>query len=389
MGLKQIGDHTDFSSERISDICKVSGDAMQELVQKLFYQLGCSKEESTRIAKLLVRANLRGHDSHGLVRVNRYVKWLKSGILVPNQHATVISDNGAILELDGNYGFGQTVGEEAVRFGIDKALAHGVAVVSIRHAGHLGVIGDWANLAAEEGFISIHMVNVRGSLLVAPFGGTDRRASTAPFCAGVPRKGKPPILVDFATSMVAEGKALVALKGGPSLPEGALISKNGQLTSDPNELYGDTQLNEYPDARSGPGALTSFGLHKGYTLNFLMEVLGGALTGSGVAGTSGDDKRGICNGMLSIYLDSKKMSSAKFFEEELDSYCNYVRSSRSNSDGQMQRVLLPGENEEQTIKIRLAGGLPIPYTTLTDICCVAKENGISIDESSLLVSNFE
>jgi uncharacterized oxidoreductase len=116
MGLEQIGDHTDLASEGISDTCKVSGDAMQELVQKLFYKLGCSTEESTRIAKLLVRANLRGHDSHGLVRVNRYVKWLKSGILVPNQHVTVISDNESIVELDGNYGFGQTVNPEPYSF---------------------------------------------------------------------------------------------------------------------------------------------------------------------------------------------------------------------------------------------------------------------------------
>ena len=355
---------------------------MEELISELFDRVGCEREEARKIGHLLIRANLRGHDSHGIVRVNRYVNWVSNGTLVPNQHVTILSDVGARLELDGNYGFGQAIGEEAMLLGIEKARDHGVSIVSLRHSGHLGVIGDWANLVAKKGFISLHMVNVRGSLLVAPYGGISRRASTAPFCAGVPRNRKSPLLIDFATSTVAEGKALVALKRGSALPKGSLITSEGSLTSQPEHLYGETAGDAYPDARSGTGALTSFGQHKGNSLNFLMELLGGALTGSGVAGHTQDEKRTICNGMFTIIIDPTTMNSADYFKKELEDYCCYIRSTKP-VDG-YEKVLLPGEKEEITMERRLREGIPIPPQTLQDIVSVLHEYKILVKETDVI-----
>ena len=115
----------------------------------------------------------------------------------------------------------------------------GLSLVALRNAGHIGRVGDWAEMAAAAGLVSIHFVNASGSVLVAPFGGTERRLSTAPFCAGIPRPGQSPIVLDFATSVVAEGKVLVASQGGKKLPDNALIGLDGKMSTDPHLLYGD------------------------------------------------------------------------------------------------------------------------------------------------------
>src|SRR5690606_25638450 len=133
-----------------------------------------------------------GHDSHGVIRVPRYLAWLEAENLYADRELSVVSDSGSLLIVDGNFGFGQTVGPLAVEMGIDRAADLGVSVVALRHAGHLGRIGAFAETAAAEGQVSMHFVNVAGSVIVAPFGGFDRRMSTAPVAIGVPRLGAPP-----------------------------------------------------------------------------------------------------------------------------------------------------------------------------------------------------
>ena len=246
----------------------VDAAAMIRLVHAIFIRAGCHDDEAERIAVRLTGANLRGHDSHGIIRAARYVEWIESGQLVPNQTISVESENESIAVVDGHFGFGQSIGEQTVDLGIAKARERGVAVTALKNAGHLGRIGDWAERAAGANMASIHMVNVRGSLLVAPFGGVDRTGSTSPFCCGVPVAGEDPIIHDFATSLVAEGKALVALQGGKPLPEGAVITRDGELTSDPMPVYGELEPGRLPDYNKGTAALTGFGLHKGAGLNF-------------------------------------------------------------------------------------------------------------------------
>ncbi len=216
----------------------VDADRLKALVATIFEKAGCDADEARRIGNYLTEANLTGHDSHGVARVPRYVDWLKEGRVEAGKSVTAVVDTPAITVLDGHYGFGQTVGPQAVRIGIEKAKKHGLSAVALRKAGHLGRIGDFAEMAAAEGLVSIHFVNVVGSILVAPYGGVDRRLSTAPYCVGVPRPGAPPLLLDFATSLVAEGKVLVASLGGKPIPGDALISPDGTKSNDPAVLYG-------------------------------------------------------------------------------------------------------------------------------------------------------
>jgi LDH2 family malate/lactate/ureidoglycolate dehydrogenase len=195
---------------------------LESFVADIFATAGCSKEEGGRIGRYLVSANLSGHDSHGVVRVPRYASQKKSGTVIADVTVDVLVDTPVIAVVDGKYGFGQTVTPQAVQIGIDKCLKNGLSAVTLRNAGHVGRVGDWAEMAAEAGLVSVHFVNASGSVLVAPYGGVERRFSTAPYCVGVPRPGEDPLVLDFATSIVAEGKVLVTSQGGKKLPEGAL-----------------------------------------------------------------------------------------------------------------------------------------------------------------------
>jgi len=185
----------------------IQADRLEALIGEIFAAAGCSAPECERIARRLVAANLTGHDSHGVVRTQLYVESLAHGAQVADVTVELLVDADAFALVDGHYGMGQTVGEQAVQLGIDKARACGVSVIGLRHAGHLGRIGDWAQMAAEAGLVSLHFVNVAASRLVAPFGAVERRMGTNPVAIGVPRSDGPPLLLDFATSVVAEGKA--------------------------------------------------------------------------------------------------------------------------------------------------------------------------------------
>ena len=216
----------------------VPAGALTDFCAEIFQRVGSRPEEARAVAASLVDANLTGHDSHGVLRVPRYVDWVRSGDTVPNQTIARLVDTPVIAVLDGRHGFGQIVAPEAVDIGVAKAKAAGLSAVALRNSGHVGRVGEWAERAAAAGMISIHFVNAAGSILVAPFGGVERRLSTAPFCVGIPREGADPVVLDFATSLVAEGKVNVASFGGKPLPPDALIGPDGALSGDPALLYG-------------------------------------------------------------------------------------------------------------------------------------------------------
>ena len=344
---------------------------LRVLVRETFVAAGCAEDEAERISLYLVNANLTGHDSHGVIRVPRYLQWMREGGVKPGQAMTVVSENEVMAVLDGNYGFGQTIGPLAVQKGIDKAKASGVSIVALRHSGHLGRIGEWAEMAAAAGQVSIHFVNVAGSLLVAPFGGTERRMSTNPVAIGVPLPDQEPLVLDFATSIVAEGKVMVALEGGKPLPPGSLIDDDGALTTDPKIFYGIAPGESVPDPRKGGGAIRAMGEHKGSGLSFMCEMLAGALTGSSCAGPG---PRQLCNGMLSIYLETPFFDSDHGFAAEARHYVEFFKSANPAKAG--GEVLVPGEPERQRRRQRLAEGIPIPEDTWKGILEGARSAGM-------------
>ena len=361
---------------------RIPVETAESLIGEAFAAAGCSVAEGVRISASLVSANLAGHDSHGIVRVPRYLDMLRDGRVVADREVETVSDTGAMAVLDGRLGFGQTIGPQAVRCGIDKARMGGVGVVALRNTGHLGRIGEWAALAAEAGLVSVHFVNARGSILVAPYGARERRFSTAPFCVAVPRRGRDPLVLDFATSVVAEGKVLVAAKGGKPVPDDALIDGDGQRTNDPAALYGSAGPDAPPQFRDGKGAIRAMGEHKGSGLALMCELLGGALTGNGVCGPT--DKP-FANGMFSLYAQPDAFGPGEVFARTVEDYIEWLLAAEPADPD--RPVLAPGDPEWMTAAERRVNGLPLSEDAWNAITAAVRATGLASTRIDALLAN--
>ena len=353
---------------------------LHDFVAATFAAAGCSAEEADGIAAGLVDANLTGHDSHGVMRVPRYLAWLADGEVEAGQRIAVVSENPAMAVLDGQYGFGATVGRQAVRFGIEKTRENGVAIVALRHAGHLGRIGQWAEMGLEAGLVSLHIVNVAQSRLVAPFGGVEKRFSTAPIAFGFPVPGEPPVVLDFATSAVAEGKVMVASEGGKPLPAGSLITPGGTLSTDPATLYGSLEGTTVRDHKRGTGAIRAMGEHKGSGLALMCELLGGALAGSGTSGPVRTQR--FANGMVSIYMSPATFGSESAIAAETRAFIDFVRETRPAEPG--SPVLLPGDPERRARQDRTEHGIPLSRQTWAGLVAAGRSAGLAADDPRML-----
>lgn len=338
-------------------------DRLRSFTTAIFSAAGCDSVEAARIATHLVEANLVGHDSHGVLRVPSYVQWLKAGKVLAGRSIKVAFENDTLAVVDGQFGFGQTIGEQATQLGIAKCRKSGVAVVALRNSGHLGRIGDWPLLAAKAGLVSLHFVNTTGAgILVAPFGGTQRRLSANPIAAGVPVLGRPPILLDMSACTIAEGKIRVALNKGVPVPQNCIIDSQGHPTTDPKDFYADP-----------PGAILSIAGHKGYGLAIVCEILAGAFTGGGCSNPKNADR--VINGMFSIYLDPARFQDDAVYQADIERFIEWVKSSaRVDPHGD---ILMPGEIEERTRDRRLREGIEIDDTTWSQIVATADAAGVN------------
>lgn len=353
---------------------QIDKDDLIRMIRDIFRAEKCSEAESLRIATYLVRSDLAGHDSHGVLRAARYIGLVREGLLMRDRMLDIVVDNPSFAVVDGGFGFGQTIAPQAVSLGIEKAQASGTAIVALRNSGHIGRVGEWAEMAAEAGLCSIHFVNVAGSQLVAPFGGVERRFSTAPFAAGFPMGEAPPIILDFATSLVAEGKVLAASNGGKPIPDDSLVEPDGTLSGDPAVLYGPLDAPGPRTAKNGTGAIRAFGDHKGSGLALICELLAGALTGSGCCGPG---QRQFANGMLSIYISPACFGTMEAFQDEAGIFIDFVRSARPAEPG--GEILLPGDLERRTAAQRTRDGIPLPEETWRILASLARNAGLSPD----------
>lgn len=344
---------------------------LADLLANILEVDGCAAQEARIVADHLVDASLRGHDSHGVIRILRYHQWLGTGRIKANMALKTVSDTGVMVHLDGQDGMGQRLAVEATDLGIARAREHGLAMIALRRAGHVGRLGAYAEQACAAGLISIHFVNVAGSRLVAPFGAAGRAISTAPVAIGVPHGQGDDFVLDFATSLVAEGKALVAGQGGKPLPGDALISGDGQRTGDPRVLYGDTLDGSVPDPRAGAGALRTMGDHKGSGLALACELLAGAMTGNG---TNGPTDHPFGNGMLSILIRPASLDDLGGFGREVADYIGYVRDLPPEAGA--DRVRIPGDPERELFAHRSEHGLPLPGPVAAGIADIATGLGL-------------
>jgi hydroxycarboxylate dehydrogenase B len=341
--------------------------ALTDAMHRLVRGFGSSPQEVQAVAGNLIEANLTGHDSHGIGMLPRYARAYREGGLKPNAHVRVLHDAGALLRLDGDTGFGQVIGAEALALGIERARVHGSCIVALGNSHHLGRIGAWAEQAAAAGLVSMHFVNVISRPIVAPHGGADARFGTNPFCAGVPLPGRPPVILDFATSAIAQGKTRVAHNQGQPVPPGLLIDDHGQPTTDPRY----TVVPPF-------GALLAFGGeqggHKGYGLALMCELLGGALAAGLTCHEPADGRMRVLNGMLSVLIDPAALGSAAAFEAQAQAFLAWVQASPARDAA--EPVQVAGDAERAARALRTAQGLDVDRTTWQEILDAAALLGV-------------
>ena len=352
----------------------ITASNLEAVCRRIADARGSRPAEAQQVAANLVTANLKGHDSHGVGMLPRYIKATYTGELQINQHAEVVTDHGLIVQIDGHAGYGQVIGQEAMEIAIERTKIFGMCIVTIRNAHHLCRIGAWGEQCAAAGFVSMHHVNAYGHVgMVAPFRGTDARFTTNPYCIVLPATGNnPPTVMDFATSQIAAGKVRVAKNKGEQAPEGALIDHKGQPTTDPWVLY------QEPKGALGPAGGPAAG-HKGYGMAIINELFAGVLSGGDTCRPETDHENDvILNGMLSIVIDPDKMTDRAAFNAEIDATIAHVKASPAADPA--KPVLVPGDPERETMAKRGAEGVPIDDETWRELLEAGETVGVPADE---------
>ena len=334
---------------------------LESLTTELFAARRVPRDDAAWIASMLVRANLRGHDSHGVIRIPQYCASIKGGHLNPTPEIRVVTDTPTLAIVDGDRGFGQVVARRGIALAIDKARVHGLAAVALRRTSHVGRLADYAELAATAGLLGLLWANAKHGLNVAPWGGAARRLGTNPHAIAVPGpRGAVVMSHDFATSVWAEGKLRVKFNRGESVPDGIMLNGRGEPCTDPKEYY-----------RDPVGSLLTAGQHKGYGLSLAVEILGGILSGTGAASA---ESGVFANGTLMICLDPARFLPRADFDAQVAALLDWVRSAPLAAGA--KEVLVPGEPEARMERERRANGIPIDDTTWTQITACATEVGV-------------
>ncbi len=326
-------------------------ESLRQIGYELFEAAGCSAEDARTVVDHLVESNLFGHDSHGAIRYYEYVRHIREGRFQARATPRVVKETPCTAVVDGGGAMGQVGATFATQVAIRKAREHGTGTVALRNTSHVGRAGAYPLMAAREGMIGLAFVNAgRLGYQIAPFGGIDGRLSTNPIAFAAPRRGGEPILVDLTTSVVAEGKVRLAINQGKSVPEGWIIDHEGRPTTDPKAFAGDP-----------PGAILPMGgvvAHKGYGLSFVVELLGGTLSGEGCAA---GERTMHSNGVLLTVYRIEHFADLEDYHREVESLIRHVQSSRVATG--FSEILIPGEPEFRTAIRRSESGIEVDDTT--------------------------
>jgi uncharacterized oxidoreductase len=344
---------------------------LRAAVSYLMEGFGSEPREIDLVTDNLLQANLTGHDSHGIGMLPRYANAFLEGGLRANTHVRIKLDTETLLALDGGAGFGQVIGHETMLLGIERARRHGSCIVALANSHHLCRIGAWAEMAVAQGLVSMHFANVVSRPIVAPWGGSDARFGTNPFAVGIPVAGRDPIILDMATSVIAQGKARVAYNKGEALAPGQLLDDRGEPTTDPR--FGVVEP---------LGALRTFGEHKGFGLALVCELLGGALAGGLAVHEAASGKQRVLNGMLTILFDPARLADSSIFGGEMQAFVDWVKASPAQAG--TDRVRVAGDPEREHRARRTAQGIPVDDNTWKELRDAATKLGRDPDRLNLL-----
>ena len=345
----------------------IQPETLRQVGYNLFEAAGCTPEDAQAVTDHLVESSLFGHDSHGAIRYSEYARALRNGTFRPRATPVIVRENPCTAVVDAQGALGQIGANFAVNLAMDKAREYGTSTVVLRNTSHVGRAGAYALMAARSEMMGLVFVNAgRLGYQIAPFGGIDGRLTTNPIAFAAPRPDANPLLVDMTTSVVAEGKIRVAINAGRQVPEGWLIDNQGYPTTDPRTFKADP-----------PGAILPMGgvvAYKGYGLSFVVELLGGALSGQGCA--AGETKM-VSNGVLFTVYNIGHFTDLDTYYKEIEDLIVHVKSSRVAPG--FSEILAPGEPEFRTAEKKLVEGIAIDETTWGAICDEARAVGLNPD----------
>jgi uncharacterized oxidoreductase len=326
---------------------------------------GSPQEEAETVTRLLVEANMVGHDSHGVIRIPQYLTSINNGDVQVGARVEVVQETAVALVLDGHWGFGQVIAERAVRMGVGKAKAAGLAAVTIRNSNHIGRLGSYVEDIARQGLIGLLFANAHGAApSVVPWGGRHGRLATNPLAAGIPRSSGEPIVLDMTTSIVAEGKVRVKRNRGEPVPEGWIVDPEGEPTTDAKAFYGPPRGSILPFGGSAG--------YKGYGLSVAVDLLAGALSGAGCTGTSTQ----IGNAVLMLILDVAAFVPAEDFDREVEEFSGWVKSSPPAAG--FEEILFPGDIENRERERRGREGIFVEEETWRQIAGCGADLGVDV-----------
>ena len=349
--------------------------ALREFSASVASAMGAPSDVAAEVARHLSRANLSGHDSHGVLRWPQYVRELDQRQLDPAARPTILRESPVTALFDARRGFGQHSTMEAARWVADHAREHGVAAAAIRHSMHIGVLGEYTERLAGDGLVGIVTVGVAGAASgsAAPFGGAARFLGTNPWSIAAPASGRSPMVYDAATSTVAEGKVRLARAKGAALAPGLVRDAGGRPTVDPEQLYSGGSLTVMGGDVAG---------HKGHGLSLASALIGGLAMAADADPTPAGCMRPPetwGTRLAGVFLVA--IAPAAF--GDADAYTGLVAAVLDDLAEVppvpgVERVLVPGDPERLSRERRAREGIPVPAGTWSELAAIGERFGVPL-----------
>ena len=340
---------------------------LKDFCNQAYLKVGVPEDEAEIVADLLARSDLRGVETHGVMRLPIYIQRLQKGYVRVVCKITTVKEKGPTAFFEAHGSMGHVVAHKAMEIAIRKAAEHGIGWVSVKDSGHFGVTGLFPMMALKNDFIGYTVSN--SAPMMAPWGGRERIIGNNPVSYAFPADKYLPVVLDFSCSVVSSGKLILCRKKGEKIPLGWAYDKNGLPTEDPYEGY------------EGGGSLAPIGGHKGYGMVLVHEMLTSVLTSGkwtqNIKSLYEEDKTGIqgtCHSFMAI--DPECFIGRETFKKEMDRYIKSIKESTKAQN--VTEILMPGEPELRTETERLKDGIPLASATIKDLTVLGESLGISL-----------
>lgn len=340
-------------------------DRLRNFTQNVFLRMGCSETDAALAADVLLRSDLRGIDSHGVARLSGYIRLWEKQRINASPNIRVIHETPTTATVDGDAGLGLVVAPFAMKIAMEKAAIYGTGWVAVKNSNHFGIAGYHALMAVEKDMIGISMTNA--SPLVAPTYANERLLGTNPMCYAFPAGKYPPVIVDMATSAAANGKLEIAQRANSPIPEGWAQDKEGNTSTNPNELKTGGSLLPL-------GSDKDHGSHKGYGLSATVDILSAVLSGANygpwvppfvafLEPSANPVGEGLGHFFGAMRVDGFR--PAEDFKNHLDNWIERFKSAKTVDPN--KTVIIPGEPEYAFEQERKVSGIPLIDAVVNDL----------------------